>query len=39
MVQSKLLAARACDARKNWDEDEDFNGFLRFGNQPRTGAS
>jgi hypothetical protein len=26
-MQSKLLAARSRDGRKNWDEDENFNGF------------
>jgi hypothetical protein len=31
-MQSKLLAASGCDGGKNWDEDENFNGRLGFGN-------
>jgi hypothetical protein len=27
-MQSKALAALGCDGGKNWDEDENFNGFL-----------
>jgi hypothetical protein len=33
----KLLAASGCDAGKNWDEDENFNGFPGFGNRSHAG--
>jgi hypothetical protein len=38
-MQSKLLAALGCDGGKNWDEDENFNGFLGCENRSRAGES
>jgi hypothetical protein len=38
-MQSKLLAARSRDGRKNWDEDENFNGLFGCGNRRAPAVS